>query len=407
MVIQAIYFVVIARLLGPGGYGSFIGVTALVGVVAPYASLGAGSLLIRNVVRSPEAFREHWSGALTLTILGGLVGSIAVGWVGPHVLPRTISWHLIGFVLLADLVVCRIAELCSQAYQAVDRLGRMVVLQTLVNFSRLVAVVWLAVRGRSASAEQWGLAYLLSGTAAAVVCLLCVFQELGRPARPRIPSLRDVREGLAFSVVVSSTAVSNDIDKTMLARLGTLTDTGVYGSAYRIIDVAFSPIRALLASAYGSFFKRGSRGLLSAGAFAREIAPFALIYGVATAILLGVCGPLVQWALGARFHETAKVLVFLAPIPLLRCVQYMFGDALSGAGFPGRRGALQVLVAIGNVGLNLFAIPRLGWRGAALSSLATDGMLAALLAILFVATLRTERRAQARVAVAVPAGMPE
>src|SRR5713101_8105419 len=40
------YFVIVARVLGPSGYGTFVACTALVATVAPFASCGTGNVMI-------------------------------------------------------------------------------------------------------------------------------------------------------------------------------------------------------------------------------------------------------------------------------------------------------------------------------------------------------------------------
>lgn len=47
----------------------------------------------------------------------------------------------------------------------------------------------------------------------------------------------------------------------MTRRLSALEASGVYGAAYRIIDVSFVPVSALFWSAYPSFSRRGARGI--------------------------------------------------------------------------------------------------------------------------------------------------
>ena len=49
LLLQATYFVLLARLLGVGEYGVFAGAFAFVGIVMPYSSLGAGTLFMRYV----------------------------------------------------------------------------------------------------------------------------------------------------------------------------------------------------------------------------------------------------------------------------------------------------------------------------------------------------------------------
>src|SRR4029077_18244275 len=55
----ASYFVVIARALHPDGLGAFAGAVALVGLAAPFASLGAGNLMIKHVARDPRHFSRY------------------------------------------------------------------------------------------------------------------------------------------------------------------------------------------------------------------------------------------------------------------------------------------------------------------------------------------------------------
>jgi O-antigen/teichoic acid export membrane protein len=76
------------------------------------------------------------------------------------------------------------------------------------------------------------------------------------------------------------------------------------------------------------------------------------------------------------------VLRWLAPIPLLRTFSVFAADALTGAGHQPARTGVQVLVGTINVACNLALIPMFQWRGAAISSLVCDFLLASLLWLL-------------------------
>ena len=56
IVLQAGYFVIIARVLGPEQYGAFVGATSLIAILAPFASLGGGNLLSELL---PAAYAEQ------------------------------------------------------------------------------------------------------------------------------------------------------------------------------------------------------------------------------------------------------------------------------------------------------------------------------------------------------------
>src|SRR5258705_6473883 len=73
VVIQALYFIEIARSLGVRNYGAFIGVVALVGIVYPFGSLGSGNLLVKNVARDHSLFAEYWGRALAVTAAFGIL----------------------------------------------------------------------------------------------------------------------------------------------------------------------------------------------------------------------------------------------------------------------------------------------------------------------------------------------
>jgi O-antigen/teichoic acid export membrane protein len=63
-------------------------------------------------------------------------------------------------------------------------------------------------------------------------------------------------------------------------------------------------------------------------------------------------------------------------IPVMRAFQVSAGDAITSAGYQHIRTLSQMTAAALNFGLNLFLIPAFSWKGAAWSSLMTDGILA-------------------------------
>jgi O-antigen/teichoic acid export membrane protein len=185
----------------------------------------------------------------------------------------------------------------------------------------------------------------------------------------------ELREGFYFSASQTSQTLYNDIDKTMLARLSTLDAAGVYGAAYRLIDVSFVPVSAALWSAYPNFFRAGAKGISSSIAYAKPLMRRAVIYSGAVFALLLLSSGIVPFVLGPEYVATAAALRWLAILPVLKALHYFFSDTLTSAGFQGIRTAVQAAVAVFNVLINLWLIPAYSWRGAAWSSIASDGVL--------------------------------
>jgi O-antigen/teichoic acid export membrane protein len=205
--------------------------------------------------------------------------------------------------------------------------------------------------------------------------LLLVHILLGSPQLDWVYIRQELREGFYFSAGQTSQTIYNDIDKTMLARLDTLAAAGVYGAAYRLIDVSFVPVSAALWSAYPNFFRAGTRGISGSSAYAKPLMLRAFAYSGAVFVFLLVSSGIVPVILGPEYEATAAALRWLAILPVLKALHYFFSDTLTSSGYQGVRTAIQATVAFLNVLLNLWVIPIYSWRGAAWSSIACDAAL--------------------------------
>jgi O-antigen/teichoic acid export membrane protein len=197
-------------------------------------------------------------------------------------------------------------------------------------------------------------------------------------ARPTFRSnlfVPSVREGVHFATALSSQSVYNDIDKTMLARLHSVEAAAIYAAAYRFIEAAILPIRSVANAAYPDFFRHGASGVTSSLTFARKILKRSSLYGLAIAAAMFAAAGLVPIVLGHAYAESAPALRWLSLLPLMKCIHIFFSDTLTGANYQWQTSSAQMLVAAFNVLINLWLIRAYGWKGAAWSSLATDGLL--------------------------------
>ena len=161
----------------------------------------------------------------------------------------------------------------------------------------------------------------------------------------------------------------------MLARLSTLEATGIYGAAYRLVDVSFAPVASVLAAAYPNFFRVGLDGIPATLRYIKPLILRALGYATFVAVALLAGAGVVPLILGSEYQLTAEALRWLAVLPLLKAVHSFLADALTGAGYQALRTAISAGVAVFNVCINLWIIPAYSWRGAAWSSVASDALL--------------------------------
>jgi O-antigen/teichoic acid export membrane protein len=388
LAIQAAYFTLIARSLGVKNYGEFVGVVAAIGIFCPFGALGRGNILVQNVSRDRRRLSSMWGTALVTTLSCGTV-LVGLALVASRIaLPATIPIRLILLVAAADIIGMNIILISGQSFQAFDQLNWMATINVLISASRLIGALILVAVQRHPSAPEWGYAYFLSTLTVAVIASCLVSAKLGLPKLVLPSSAAEIREGLYFSAGFSAQTIYNDIDKMMLARLSTLVATGIYGAAYRIVDVSFSPVSSLLYAAYPGFFRAGGGGIAGSCKFARPLLMRSLGFSflICTAILL--LAGVVPRILGAQYAATAEALRWLSVLPILKSVHYFLSDILTSAGHQAVRTAIQAGVALFNIVVNLWLIPAYSWRGAAISSIASDGLLACSVGVAVLILLR-------------------
>lgn len=402
LVIQALYFIEIARSLGVRNYGAFVGVVALVAIVYPFGALGSGNLLVKNVSRDKSLFPTYWGRAIVTTAVCGSILLLLVLAASHFALPPQIPLLLIALVGASDLFGLNIITISGQSFQSFERLNLTAIINVLMSAGRLLGAIILIAIHPHPSPLQWGYIYFTCTAAVAVIASIMVSTSLGRPLFRDPFSRKEMREGFYFSAGQTAQTIYNDVDKTMLARLGTLEATGIYGAAYRLIDVSFVPISSLLWAAYPNFFRAGNAGISAALNYAKPLLLRALAYASGICAILLISANLVPHVLGSDYAPTAEALRWLAVLPVFKSMHYFLSDTLTGSGYQAVRTSIQATVAVFNVLINLWLIPAYSWRGAAWSSIASDGLL---LCGVGLAVFILSRRSRSAV-IAVMAGVP-
>ncbi|QOT16038.1 lipopolysaccharide biosynthesis protein [Paenarthrobacter sp. YJN-5] len=377
--LQAAYFVVLARMLGTAEYGAFAAALALAALVAPFSSLGANAIMVRNVSRNAAVASAEWLRALGYSVVVGLLLALGVTALTDLIAPPEVSYLTIFQVVIADVIGVKLVELAGMLWQALGRTRALIILPAVINACRLGAATVVMLMAPDIGLENWCTAYLVVTMPIAMAAVLVTTLKLGRAKAGFQLRWSDVREGMLFSIAGSAQNVYNDIDKAMLGRLSSVTSAGLYSAAYRVIDMAYAPIRAVAAAAYPHFFREGERGLYAAMHLTRKIAPLVLGLGALAAVGAFLAAPIAPLLLGADYAEAVDLIRLLALLIVLRAASYLAADTLTGCGRQGFRTLAQVGAALVNVGLNLIIIPTWSVYGAATVTLVCEGLLALVL----------------------------
>jgi len=373
-VVQAFYFVVLARLLGTTQYGLLAGAIALVGIVSQYSSLGSGLLFLRYVSADNSNLRLYWGNVLmSVFLLGGLlVVGLSLGgrWlVGAATMPLLLP------IAISDCLFQQLTSCAGQVFQTFEKMKFSAALTLLSSVSRCILAIGLLVFLGRASAWQWALCSLAVTSMSACVAVAIVTRFFGLPSFSPSLLIRRAGEGFVFAVSGSTTAVYNDIDKVVLSHFGMNQANGIYSMAYRAVNIGSMPIQSIVGAAFPRFFREGVKGIAALVPMARALLRRTLVLGILVSAGMFLCAPIIPHLIGRSYAESVSALRWLCLIPFFRCFHLSAGDAIAGAGHQKFRLISQSIAAIGNLLLNLYLVPRYSWHGAAWASLATDGSL--------------------------------
>ena len=370
--VQAAYFIIVARVLGPEKYGSFISITALASIAFPFVALGTEHVLIQKVAIKPRLFSIYWGNGLLVLLINGVLLSIICLLISSIFFAQKISLITITLILIADLICLGSIDYSIKALMSVYLVQKSSQLAVFTACFKLLAALSLATFFKNPSIEIWAILYSGSYIIISILALSAVNRLMAFP-RPRFSYLiATIKQGFFFSIGTSAVNINANLDKTMLATIAGVQATGIYASAYRFIDVGNIPIISIFGASYTRFFKYGEFGLQSTLKFARKLLPLLVGYSIISIIGYHIFAPLIPYILGAEYQNAIATLLWLSPLPAIFAFRLLAADSLTGAGFQRSRSIIQIVSAILNISLNIWLIPIFSWKGAAWATLTSD-----------------------------------
>ena len=374
VVMQTGYFIIVARILGKENYGSFIVITACASIIFPFVALGSEHVLVKNVSTNKASFSTYWGNALVLLTANGSCLTLALLLISPLIFPKNIVWATILLILISDLICLSLYDLGSKALMANNMVKKMAQLGILNTCGKLLAALCLAAFFENPGIATWSYLYFTSSVVTSVITVLIVHKMVGLP-RPILAELKsNIGQGLYFAISASASNINAGLDKSMLGKLASVGAAGIYGSAYRFIDVGNVPLLALSGATYTRFFQRGASGIKGSLSLAKRLLPLIAFYAIASVIGYSFIAPYIPDILGEEYRDAIDALLLLSPLPAIAAFTYLAADSLTGSGNQKARSIVQVGAAILNICLNILLIPKFSWQGAAWATLISDSL---------------------------------
>ncbi|UGB46564.1 oligosaccharide flippase family protein [Frateuria edaphi] len=369
----------IARAIGPKGYGEFAGLAGLATTLGALTGLGFGVLMLQDTSRDHTVFGACWKRALVLACVSGAFLMAIYLTIGPLVLDAGIGMLAYAAIGLPELVCFPLTIIASYAFQAHERMGWAGALYTFIPAGNI-----LAVGAFQAFAPQRVLAsYLPFHAVGSMLAAACATTLVYRLLSPKATAFslgkRDVREGMGFSLMRLVETGMTSLDKTLVLKLGNSEIAGIYSSAYRLVSVLAVPATSLGMAVLPRLFRAYSDDRGQHGGLVRRMLVATCVYGLAAALAAWVLGDILPLLLGVQFSGAALATRWLAPLPLIYGLYTLGCNVLVTS----HRRYLRVLAQLAGMVLLVatasFFVPRFGLDGAVATILVTQAASALLI----------------------------
>ncbi len=366
--------------LGASSYGLYAALFSLAVIFNMVLDLGLTQFSNRRVSQDPEMLQRHFSGLLSLKLLLGLVyGLLALG-VG-----LTLGYRQGALSLLLILVLHQFlssAVLFFRAHLAALQHFRADSLMSVLD--KGLTIVFCGIFLYEEALRSYFTIHLFAGLQVLSLLLtallgLVLVGRQGATIRLRWQArhwLEQLGQSWPYALLLLLMALYTRVDSVMLEQLISSFEAGVYAQAYRLLEAANQPaylFSVLLLPLFASA-RPGTRSV-------RELSQLAFTLIVVGTVAFSVVAlRLSPWIMDGLYREhsqlSSPVFGWLIFSTIGFGSTYVFGTLLTAQG----RLRLLNYTALGGLSLNILAnallIPSYGAWGAAMATLATQGLTA-------------------------------
>jgi len=377
--------IVIARWLGPDGFGVYAVVNVTVALALQIGGAGLPSANTYFIARDRQTVGPVWANAIAFALVIGSLLTIvvlALAWFRPSMFGG-VSTRLLAIAAIS-IPFQLLFVLNLNVLLALDRIRQLNLFDGLLPALILVnAVVALIVLQR-----QLTFLIVLNTIVGGVLSLVLMIylrkiiahQKDSRATRPSAQLLKTMLAyGVKFYVSIMAGTIILRADLLIVNRFRGAAEAGVYGIASQ-----FSFLLLMLPGVIATLlFPRVAARQDDRG----EVA--VLVTRHTTLVMLVTCAGAVALAYllpfiyGANFGDATIQLLILLPGIFFMGLESVLVQHFTGTGLPAAIAWFWVITVAFNIGLNLLIVPTFGARGAAINSTLSYALIFLLVAIYF------------------------
>jgi O-antigen/teichoic acid export membrane protein len=363
-------FALVARLLGVELYGRFVALAAVSWILSELADLGFHGLITRAVAQAPqlawvEARRAlRYQAAMTVPVAATLIGYMALtGFPAAMYVPGLLIGLSFIFRSLKGTLrgVCRgLSDFGTESlFQWTERVTLLVasVAALLVKPELLaLGIVFFVVRGLDFLAF-----------------LAVVWSKVDASGTGHLLPRSSFQSMLSFWISALMASLYYHVSTAMLPVLATTYDAGIYGAFYRFIDLLQVFPRVILLVGFPLLVALWKQDLARFGQTFGDLRRVLTVLGVPMLVgMLLFRSGMLALIFGDAYRVGAQALMYLLIGMFFAFHSMLLAQVLKAAELEASLARAIVLAVLANIGLNVILLPRYGFTGAAVSTLATE-----------------------------------
>jgi len=365
--------VIVARLLGPGGYGHYSFIIALVTLVALLWNIGLNTVVTREIAKNRSLTAKYVASASILkTVLLVPVVLIVLIYLMMAGRQSTIILSVLLFAL--SRYYLDIAAVFNSALSAHRRMGVPSLLGSLRSVILLVGVIIVSMRGLNLV----GIMSCYAISSATVVVIGIIYYRSQYASLPWIINRRELSDVLVKSMpffIISALSITLfRIDHLMLAGLSDARQLGLYGAGYTIFEVVVSIFPMVITSAIFPVLSELHRVDQDAMKnLYKVLLKYYCIVGIPASCGVFLLAPRIMVAIyGKDYADGSAALRVLGCAVIVFFLSTLMSWTLTAGG---QQRLLMISTSVAlmlNAGLNYLLIPRYGALAAAYTTLVCE-----------------------------------
>lgn len=378
--ITIIISVLLARLLGAEGYGTYAYALSWVNLLSIFAIFGMDRLLLRETAIQTK--NENWgllNGVLRWgnRLSVGIAITLALSAAGIALIfenesNRTIVQSLwIALILLPFMAVTALRSATLQGLHkiALGQLPEDIVRPVVYAILLVTSYLFFKTGVNPQLIMGFNVFAYVSAFIAGLYILFRHLPPEVKSASPTYDSKKWLKAAMILSFLGAIHTVNREIRTLMLGHLGSIEDVGVYTVALRGADLILLPINvinAVIASKFASLY--ANKDMVGLQSLLTRSTQAILAITVPCATILILFSDLILGIFGESFLAGKTTLAIICIGSVLSSAMGSVGLLLTMTGHEALAAKAIIYSLITNILLNLILIPQLGAEGAAWSS---------------------------------------